>query len=296
MNTLIRWRGFNFEGRKGNHTMSKLLKLKNWLTIKETAAHLSIISGEEITEADVLRLALDGKLTASLHLPKHTTAKYAEMIHPTPEMEQFNLAHGGKPFGENKILSVKSDEIIYINGIFDLPMIGEERLTIEAEYYRLLNEQPFELPVGGDYLVEQDGQLFIFQQVFQQHATGMRNDRFAEIGGSDEIHKFIAMNDYYDAPLPEDGMLIIRTEALRKFEKIITDEPASAEKPLVETERSTLLTIIAGLCDYSDIKYQDRGVAVQIAKMTEEIGAAISDDAVRKAIAKIPNALETRKK
>lgn len=70
----------------------------------------------------------------------------------------------------------------------------------------------------------------------------------------------------------------------------------SSEKPLNTTERNTLLTIIAALCDYSDIKHQDRGAASQIAKMTQEIGAAVTDDTIRKILAQIPAALETRMK
>ena len=90
--------------------------------------------------------------------------------------------------------------------------------------------------------------------------------------------------------------MVVRTEALREFEESINDAPASAEKPLTTTERNTLLTIIAALCDYSAIKHQERGAATQIAKLTEEIGATVTDDTVRKALAKIPDALGTRMK
>lgn len=68
------------------------------------------------------------------------------------------------------------------------------------------------------------------------------------------------------------------------------------EKPIFTTERNTLLTIIAALCDYSAIKYQERGAASQIANLTQEIGAAVTDDTIRKVLAKIPEALETRMK
>ncbi|MGE5470075.1 MAG: hypothetical protein ACM3X0_04695, partial [Bacteroidota bacterium] len=46
--------------------MSKLLKLKEWLTVPEAATRLSGIFEEQVTEADVLRLALDKKLTLSI--------------------------------------------------------------------------------------------------------------------------------------------------------------------------------------------------------------------------------------
>lgn len=73
-------------------------------------------------------------------------------------------------------------------------------------------------------------------------------------------------------------------------------DSSAKEKLLSTSERNTLLTIIAALCDYSAIKLTERGVASQIAKLTEEIGTSISDDTVRRVLAKIPEALELRKK
>jgi hypothetical protein len=68
------------------------------------------------------------------------------------------------------------------------------------------------------------------------------------------------------------------------------------DKPLTTTERNSLLSIIAALCDYSAIKHQERGAATQIAKMTDEIGCPVSDETVRRAMEKIPGALESRMK
>lgn len=72
--------------------------------------------------------------------------------------------------------------------------------------------------------------------------------------------------------------------------------PSPPNKPITTVERNTLLTIIAALCDYSAIKFEDRGAANQIARMTEEIGAAVSDDTVRRWLKQIPDALESRMK
>jgi hypothetical protein len=61
-------------------------------------------------------------------------------------------------------------------------------------------------------------------------------------------------------------------------------------------ERISLLTIIAALCDYSDIDPADRGSVSKIAKMTEEFGARVSDDTVRKWLKAIPDARARRNK
>lgn len=75
-----------------------------------------------------------------------------------------------------------------------------------------------------------------------------------------------------------------------------SDKPETAERPLAPRERRSLLIIIAALCDYSDIKHQERGAASQIARLTEEIGATVTNDTIRKALNQIPDALETRMK
>ncbi len=74
------------------------------------------------------------------------------------------------------------------------------------------------------------------------------------------------------------------------------DTSASLEKPVATRERNTLLLIIAALCDYSAIRHQERGAARQIARMTEEIGAPVSEDTVLRHLGKIPDAIESREK
>ncbi len=76
----------------------------------------------------------------------------------------------------------------------------------------------------------------------------------------------------------------------------LTPRNQSTEKPVTTTERNSQLTIIAALCDRLGINHQERGAASRIAKMTEEIGAPVSDDTVRRVLAKIPGALESRMK
>jgi hypothetical protein len=71
---------------------------------------------------------------------------------------------------------------------------------------------------------------------------------------------------------------------------------AMVDKGLTTTERNTLLTIIAALCDYSAIKPDDRGAAKRIETMTAEIGATVTDDTVRRWLKLIPDALAPRMK
>jgi hypothetical protein len=82
---------------------------------------------------------------------------------------------------------------------------------------------------------------------------------------------------------------------LDRIEEPGNSSPAR-DNPLKATERNTPLTIIAALCDYSAIDLKSRGAAAQIARLTEELGVAVSDDTVRRTLAKIPETLESRSK
>ena len=60
--------------------MSKLFKLKEWLTVPDAARHLSIAFGEEVSEPDVLRLALDGHLKLSVNFVNHARARRGKVV------------------------------------------------------------------------------------------------------------------------------------------------------------------------------------------------------------------------
>lgn len=90
--------------------------------------------------------------------------------------------------------------------------------------------------------------------------------------------------------------MVVRTDALREFEQTINSDSVPIDKPVSPNERNTLLTIIAALCDYSAIDPKARGTARQIAGMTVELGAPVTDETILKALMKIPNAVERRTK
>jgi hypothetical protein len=60
--------------------MKKLLNLKQWLTVADAARHLSILFEEEVTEADVLRLALDEQLVLSVHFVNHASGRCGPVV------------------------------------------------------------------------------------------------------------------------------------------------------------------------------------------------------------------------
>jgi hypothetical protein len=153
--------------------VSKLFSVKEWLTLDDAAKHLSIVFGEEVTRPDILRLALDKRLTLSVDFVNHANARkgklkpieecvvsifpnlvrnpkelldgfnrkvpYAEIEKLAPEIrEALNsgemiLVPEGLSYRENEFL-VLDDAIESINGVWDLPMMGGEALDVEHLY------------------------------------------------------------------------------------------------------------------------------------------------------------------
>lgn len=163
-------------GLREGERLSKLLKLKEWLTVEEASKRLSITAGEEVTEADVLRLALDGHLTLSVYFVNHATARMGKFV-PLNETKWFfapPLFHlsGGLSLTEetvshypnhlqqlwrdtpldqrkdcvpllaslatedNRFINLE-EEVTTLTGVWDLPFVGCERLDVEHAYQLL---------------------------------------------------------------------------------------------------------------------------------------------------------------
>ena len=78
--------------------LKKLLNLKPWLTIPDAARRLSVSFGEDVTEADVLRLGLDGHLTLSVNFVNHARAVPGRLFRGRVQPSDCSLAVG-KIFG-----------------------------------------------------------------------------------------------------------------------------------------------------------------------------------------------------
>ena len=96
---------------------------------------------------------------------------------------------------------------------------------------------------------------------------------------------------------PEQGTAraMSRPENIRLHRSFGLDD--AVDKPMTAKERTTLLIIIAALCEHFGIKHQEKGAASRIAAMTDEIGATVTNETIlNTALKKIPDALENRTK
>lgn len=223
---------------------SKLFKFKKCLTLSEAAKHLSVICDKEVTEPDILQFALDGHLTLSVDFVNPTTAM------PVSKM---------KVIPGSFLLAASFDEVIMkIWGLWDLFMHGGMELYIEREFRRQMGHpKPESSGVRYDlglYVEGQNGQIYAIRKKCDpsEYAKyGLEEPK--EVVSNDDLNEHIEkMNQLHEKwkslcqknvsispddirlylpvrSLPQDSILVVRTEALIKFEEHLNDHEIKAE-------------------------------------------------------------------
>lgn len=171
----------------------KLWKLKEWLTVPEAARHLSIMFGEEVSEAHVLRLALDGHLRLSVifedgvygrhgkAIPYDKVELFPEFFQEVPgrsledKMVIINMAKRLDDYFDSPgIVFADLDERVFvIEGLWDLPMYGCERSSVEHEY-QMLTGNPYVRCRGGldgTYVQGVNGKICQLQEKFVENES-----------------------------------------------------------------------------------------------------------------------------
>jgi hypothetical protein len=270
--------------------LKNLLPLRAWLTVPEAARNLSILFGDDVSEADVLRLGLDGRLTLSVHLVNGATAQCGKII-PFDDFEW-----EGVYLGNDKVF-LNSGEIRIIDGVWDLSMIGVEKTEIERKY---------QLLTGGPHVqsISSNGPLV-------NHPDGTWGQILVHLS---EIRPEVRLNSPYDHPdnyypaygLPSDAVLVVRTSALRGLEALMSEsEPAlerpverpepDLERPVGPRERTTLLLIIAALAELNgiDVKKPSKA-AMEIESATIRMGARVAARTIEEKLKLIPDVLASK--
>ncbi|MBS0339213.1 MAG: hypothetical protein JSS56_01715 [Proteobacteria bacterium] len=197
--------------------MSKLLRLREWLTVEEAARHLSIMFGEEVSEADVLRLGLDGHLRLSVHFVNHANARRGRVSRYTREAMDAILASGEQPTDlewntlpqewvtgnpkfpeaarERPVVYLASlnldderyltldDETTTIRGVWDLVMVGAECLDIEHKYQMLIGGPAVTLEtLAGVFVQQADDEIWQVQERLDQSIVrGLREMKIDDL-------------------------------------------------------------------------------------------------------------------
>lgn len=315
--------------------MSKLFKLKEWLTLDDAAEHLSILFGETVGKADILQLALDGALTLSVHLVNGADGCYgpivpsdaatytdfpidpgAAMKAKSPEDYKggyMKLLSNGVRLNTGEVIEL-GDDVVPLRGVFDLPMIGNERLDVQHEYQRLTGGPEVTLQgLDGPFLFDGDATYFQLQESFDENefhagsaARGAKLEALIQsealdVETAEEMRaKFNAdrerfkakrgenwrsKDNYYPAgALPGDSVLVVRTAALLALQETAS-APDGPDVELGTRERDTLLKLVIGMAvggyGYSPVAARSQ-VPTEISSDLAKQGLSVSDDTVRK--------------
>lgn len=122
-----------------------------------------------MTEADVLRLALDGHLTLSVNFLNNARARLGHLV-PIEQAETYELsdfvrgiireefcseapirAFRGELVSESEVLEC-GGEIVTISGVWDLWLVGDGQTEVEHEYQQLTGGPPVELSTLGGFV------------------------------------------------------------------------------------------------------------------------------------------------
>src|SRR5690349_19611825 len=97
-----------------------LKQLREWLDLSEAVRYLASRTDAEVTRADLLRHGLDGQLRLSVLL---VNPRRARIIYPEDLVDPL-VGRWPPP-----------DTTLSADGVFDLPLIGGERLAVERAYH-----------------------------------------------------------------------------------------------------------------------------------------------------------------
>ena len=273
----------------------------------ETARHLSNLFEEAVSEADVLRLALDGHLLLSVDFVNHARARCGGVV-PLKDAKRFEIpikagdfprfavAEGatawfvgveGISFGDGRVFE-PAEEVVSIDGIWDLTMLGAERLDVEHRFQRLTGGPAVDLVIlDGPILFRPDG---IYCQL-QAH--------FA----NNEFHKAENLEKPWDNPrnfypagsLPGDAVWVVRTSELERLSSKLSGRESVADKPLERRERATLLVLIAALAKLARVDLtKPSSAAAAIENQTELLGARVAARTIEGHLKRVAEALEGR--
>lgn len=253
--------------------MSKLLKLKQWLTIPDAAKYLTATLSEPVTEADIFRLALDGALTMSVYFVSSIHVKITQPIPiamapkamgiPVKGMDPYEVILGVRINNDSEVLRFEEPIRSLAEGVFDLPMIGGERIACEQAYQRLTGGPHVDMTnIDGTFLRLPNSDYYF--QIYENYLP--KRDQ------GDSRSDWERREDLVWFPVgtlpPGDAVLVVRVESLAKLLASLSDE-VTKEKPLTVRERDNLLTVVGVLVEL-----------IQSAKAGRDSEAAVIEEMV----------------
>lgn len=268
------------------------------MTISEAARHLASLFNEPVTAADVLRLGLDGHLTLSVDFIGHAHA-YLGGVVPYRDAPRIELPRNdaermpgsgamtvvdgvlldhGETITEDTQFAHFRREPSRIDGVWDLAMIGGERLDIEHR---------FQQETDGPSVTKANVEGTFVKRSDREWARLL--EHFSDTVVDASTGKAISTERYHPAGrLPDNAVLVVRTQALVGFETRMNagERLSSRGASHVSTrERDTLLKLVIGMAiegyRYDPVASRNEAPA-EIAGDLAKQGIEVTDDTVRK--------------
>lgn len=238
--------------------MSKLFKLKEWVSIPEAARHLSQMLAEPVNEADIYQMGLSKHLKISVYFPNTARARLGKVVPyaQVPQVELPNLSGQVTKYAQGYYLPdedetveiynitestpfiVFDEKVVVINGLWDLAMMGNEKIDVEFDLQQKIGgPEVTMINMEGTFLNRPDGTWAALQHQF-------RDQKITNEDGKSTTTK----GEYYPAGgLGEDCIKVIRTTELVEFQSRL--DGGNSTKPPSSREHTTYLNIIGALLE-----------------------------------------------
>lgn len=296
--------------------MNKLLKLKQYLSLNDSADYLSATLEETVSVADIYELSLEGHLAISIRL---TNQAYAKKVDLEPEL---NLTSSEERFGAVQANEV--DEQVHIfNGLYDLAMIGEERFELRKLYQREIEgDSPVLSELSGFY-VKHDG--CIYKLLDSLPVTKSEESQISKEARLESLlkSKGLMSQSHFDDPLKifenlsvseieqvaelvnpfndnensnfvaldrHSYQLVVKTTELQRFISRINNYSASdisEEKPIHPPEKRSYLKFISVLLN--ELKYDPakKGNTTSLRLIMDQGEVSLCNNTVRKILSEV---------
>lgn len=221
--------------------MNQLLKLRGWASMAEAARYLSGVLDTDVPESWVLELALCGHLTISVNLSQGALARCGRTVPigncPGAEIQSKFMQGllGQIVVSESEVLCLSTD-CVRIQGVWDLSMVGNERLEIENRCRSLAP--------GGAVEQQERGGILLKNMSGEWAQIAIRDVRpFPPLTREDELNPVPNRAGIgFTGPattLPDGDELVVRVAALEEFETTrIGIAPSGDTEPAPSTSTS----------------------------------------------------------
>jgi hypothetical protein len=288
--------------------MKKLLKLKQYLSLHDSAKYLSAALEEPVSVADIYELSLEGHLAISTRFINQAYAKEVTLI-----TEQDFLD------GQHQVDEL-DEQVHIINGIHELAMIGEEKFEIRKRYQlEIKGDSPVLSELNGFFVKKEDCIYKLLESLPVSTPDELQRSKEAILDSllkskgltslSQLDEPLTAFEDFdveetlllarLISPYPEDEFrkpisfpkstyqLVVRSRELHRFVNAIDNTPSpggKAENTLLPLEKRTLLNFVHILLKGLDIDPSVRGVSSSLRLLSDKAGIPISDNTIRKVL------------